>query len=290
MHILIFGQGYIGTWLEKELGDCIVTTRRVVNISDVVDEIKKHKPDVVINAIGKTGKPNVDWCEDNKEETFFGNVSVPLFIAETCAECDVYMVHLSSGCIYETEYSKHYGVDMPYVFTEFTEEDEANFFGSFYSRTKLYAEKCLESLNRNNFCKILQLRLRIPFDPFSSPRNLITKLVSYRKVIDIPNSMSYIPDFIKIAKKLIKWRRTGIYNVVNKGAITHPEILDMYTEIVDPGFEYEIMPLEELDKITKAKRSNCVHDVAKVEKEGILVRDVKDAMRDCLWLYKENLK
>lgn len=303
---LILGHGYIGTWLVKELDDCVVTTRRVVNISDAVDEITKYEPDVVINAIGKTGKPNVDWCEDNKEDTFFGNVSVPLFIAEACAKCDVYMVHLSSGCIYESEYGydekllhdephipheniEKYHKSYKLVSEPFTEEDEPNFIGSFYSRTKLYAEKCLDTLNRNGFCKILQLRLRIPFDPIPSPRNLITKLVSYRRVISIPNSMTYIPDFLKIAGELIDKRKIGIYNIMNAGFITHPEILDMYIELIDPDFEYEIISLEELDKMVKAKRSNCVHSVNKLELEGIKVRDVKDATKDCLYQYKKKI-
>jgi dTDP-4-dehydrorhamnose reductase len=41
----------------------------------VLDEVK---PDVVINAAGKTGKPNVDWCEDHKEETLRSNDTGPL--------------------------------------------------------------------------------------------------------------------------------------------------------------------------------------------------------------------
>ena len=42
--------------------------------------------DVVINASGYTGRPNVDACEDNKDDTWYYNVTVPGIIADTCME------------------------------------------------------------------------------------------------------------------------------------------------------------------------------------------------------------
>ena len=37
-------------------------------------ELEKYKPTHVLNAAGVTGRPNVDWCEDNQEATLRANV------------------------------------------------------------------------------------------------------------------------------------------------------------------------------------------------------------------------
>ena len=70
--------------------------------------------------------------------------------------------------------------------------------------------------------------------------------------------------------------------MTNPGAIDHETILDMYTEIVDPNFTYEIISLEELEKHIKAPRSNCILDASKLANEGIKMRPVEEAIRDCL--------
>ena len=75
-----------------------------IDIADMgaVDALfASEKPDFVINAAGKTGRPNVDWCEDHKLETLHANVTGPLVLAELCQKHDIYWMHLSSGCIYE---------------------------------------------------------------------------------------------------------------------------------------------------------------------------------------------
>jgi hypothetical protein len=35
---------------------------------------RSYKPTHVLNSAGVTGRPNVDWCEDNKKETIRANV------------------------------------------------------------------------------------------------------------------------------------------------------------------------------------------------------------------------
>lgn len=267
--ILIFGDGFIGNHLHNYFEGSIISKRRIESIRDIINEVAFYEPDLVINAIGKTGKPNVDWCEDHKLETMFGNVTVPLMINHVCQEQDLRFVHIGSGCVY---------AEGPW-----TEKDEPNFYGSFYSRTKLYSEKLL-----NEF-EVLQLRIRMPIDGVPSNKNLITKLTKYGKIINMPNSVTCIPDLLSITKQLIDKKATGIYNVVNKNPILHSEILDMYKEIVDSTFEYTIINLKDLYKFVKAKRSNCVLETSKLEDEGIKVTDSKRAIRECLIEYKKHV-
>jgi UDP-glucose 4,6-dehydratase len=120
-------------------------------------------------------------------------------------------------------------------------------------------------------------------------RNFVTKITKYEKVISIQNSVSVIDDFLDASAKLIEKRATGVYNMTNPGTIDHSEILDMYKELVDPNYDYTIFSVQEMEKITKARRSNCGLATNKLENEGIHMRPVHEAVRDALLQYKENL-
>lgn len=276
MKILIFGKGYVAHQFLDFYGPEVVTISdlRLDDTSAVKAEVQAYKPDVVINCAGKTGRPNVDWCEDHKVETLSSNVTAPLILARACDELGVYMVHVGSGCVYEG-YNEGEG---------FSEMDEPNFDGSFYSRTKAWSEAMLAEL------PVLQLRLRMPLDGMPGPRNFVTKITQYEKVINIPNSISVLEDFLMAADQLIKKRATGIYNMTNPGVIDHARILDLYTEIVDPTFSYQVFSVEEMEKITKARRSNCGLSSKKLEDEGIHMRPVEEAVRSALEAYARNLK
>ena len=41
--------------------------------------------DTLINCAGYVGKPNVDACEDHKEETIKGNVLLPSMLSDICS-------------------------------------------------------------------------------------------------------------------------------------------------------------------------------------------------------------
>ncbi len=280
---LIFGAGWLGHKFKEYLGeDANLYTGRINDILDIITIIGYVKPEIIINCIGKTGGPpynNIDWCEGHKEETFFSNVTVPTYIAEVCRELGIRMVHIGSGCIFSTydylgRYEEHCDWDVP------------DFLGSFYSRTKIYSEQILDYDN------VLQLRIRMPIDNMPGKRNLIDKLIGYKQVIgDVRNSVTYIPDLLRISKELMDRKEMGIFNVVQKGYITHREILEMYKDIVDNGFIMpEFISEQQFEKsgLTIAKRSNCILTTQALDGIGIKVRDVRESIRDCLENYKKN--
>lgn len=268
---LILGNGFIGNKFKIYLGDeAVLANDRINSIKDILIQISKYKPKIIINAIGKTGRPNVDWCESNKEITFQSNVTVPTLLAEACTDTNIRIVHIGSGCIYEGSIDS----------SEFTEDSIPNFKDSFYSRTKIFSEQILNNYDNN----ILIIRIRMPVDNKPNDRNLITKLVKYNEVIgDIPNSITYLPDLMKVSKELIDRKESGIYNVVNPGVITHREILEMYRQHVDPIFKLpKFIGLEKLKKLTIAGRSNCILSTDKLSQKGIEIRNVKDAIESCM--------
>ena len=259
----------MGQYFVQAFPDAVCPSVDIADASAVAEILESEKPDVIINAAGKTGRPNVDWCEDHKMETIHSNVLGPLVLLEECEKRKIYMVHIGTGCVYAG------GSETP-----FTEQDAPNFFGSFYSRTKGYIDQIL-----NDF-PVLNIRLRMPFDGSQSERSLISKLVKYDALIDTENSMTYIPDLLEAVKKLIEKRATGPYNVVNPGMMSPLRIMELYTEIVDPTHTFQKLELEDLGSVTKAGRSNCVLSVKKLEEEGIFMRPIEEAVREALEMRK----
>ena len=265
--VLIFGgRGYIAAHLKTVYPDAVLSETDICDAVAVGAELDLVKPDVVINAAGKTGKPNVDWCEDHKLETVLSNVAGPLNILDACAKRKIYWVHVGSGCTYEGAG----GAD------GFAETDVPNFCGSFYSRSKLWIDQILQDF------PVLQVRLRMPFDGSSHPRSLISKLRKYTKVLDAENSLTYLPDFLTAVKTLVAKRCTGTYNVVNPGAISPYDIMTRYKEIVDTAHAFERLTVDHLKDVAKAGRSNCILSGKKLASEGIRMRPVQEAVDEAL--------
>jgi len=181
MKFLILGYGLIGrklqNLLEKRGHDVTILFMNSTYSDHTLDtHIRYKKYDAVINCIGKTGRPNVDWCEDRKKETFESNVDVPFSITKLCNEHKQYWIHMSTGCIYSGDNDGK----------GFSETDKPNFFGSYYSISKYIAEQMIEYYDEGN---CLLLRLRMPIDSKPSSRHLIDKLVTYKELINVDNSV-----------------------------------------------------------------------------------------------------
>jgi dTDP-4-dehydrorhamnose reductase len=191
--------------------------------------------------------------------------------ANLCIECakrNIYFVHISSGCIYTGYPEKGY-----------TEQDEPNFYEQFYAKTKIYAEKIIKEFPS------LIIRLRMPVDNIVHDSNFITKVAKYKKVIHILNSMTVVPDMLYVLDDMIYRRITGIFNLVNPGLITAAEVMDLYKEIVDQNHNFEVIGLDELDKMVIATRSNCMLNTDKLKDNGYNLPDIKDAVISCMKQY-----
>mmetsp|Transcript_45878 Transcript_45878/g.74865 ORF Transcript_45878/g.74865 Transcript_45878/m.74865 type:complete len:322 (-) Transcript_45878:182-1147(-) len=267
--LLFGGSGWIGgkvTEYLKGRGEEVVVADRSVRLQDlpsVVAEVNRVQPTHIINAAGVTGRPNVDWCEDHREETFLGNVVGPLNLAYAATECasKPHYTIFGTGCIYEYD-TKH----PMYSGFGFKEDEPANFKGSFYSRTKAVLE---EGLRQYPNCLIL--RVRMPLTDELAERNFITKIARYEKVVDIPNSMTVLEELIPVGITLAEHGLTGVYNYTNPGVISHNEILNMYKKYIDPSYSYKNFSVEEQTLILKAGRSNNELDTTKMEKACLAI-------------------
>ncbi|PIZ71998.1 hypothetical protein COY07_03945 [Candidatus Peregrinibacteria bacterium CG_4_10_14_0_2_um_filter_43_11] len=274
--ILLFGHtGFIGSHFLKAFGEAgfeVIAKRiEIRDYNQVKALFEEAKPDMVMNATGVTGKPNVDWCETNPIETLSINVAGSINIASIANGMGVYMAQLSSGCVYNGEPEGGY-----------KENDEPDFFGSLYSRSRVLSEKALKE-----FSNVLQLRVRIPILGRPHPKNLIDKMLKYPKMINKRNSCTVIEDFIPASMKLIEMGQKGIFNMTNIGAMNHEEIMTMYKEIVDPNFQINLMPKEEEDALC-IRRSNCVLSTDKREELGVHMPPLTESLRRILEDYKRN--
>ena len=148
----------------------------------------------------------------------------------------------------------------------------------FYSRSKIYSERALEA-SADKFNHLI-LRIRIPLDNRPHPKNLLDKLIQYKKVLSSPNSVTYMPDFIKALKHLINIDAKGIFNVVNKGGLVYAELLKEYKRYV-PDFEYKIVKPKDLGLV----RTKLILSTKKLEDSGFKVRPVKDILAECVINY-----
>lgn len=297
MRIYLLGQnGYVGGWIYRHFSqlDGVEVIPVSVDVTDrtAVQEALKDARDpeggasghgvVVINATGKTGKPNVDWCEDHRLETAKVNIDGALNVSEVASEQGNYVVQIGSGCIFETDSSRQLADGSPY---EFTEDDEPNFFGSYYSQTKAVVEGALKEVP--NVCV---LRIRMPIEGSENPKNLLNKLLKYEKVVNVPNSVTVMEDLMPFIERVIEKRVVGPLNAVNPGVYQHKELLERYREIVEPDREFHYIGLEEFEGMTVAKRSNCVLSTKKCEELGIAMPHFTESLPRVLEAYRQQMK
>lgn len=236
---LILGSGFVAQAFGVGMSRSVVD---YTNPHELRKLLTQMDPDVVINCAGFTGRPNIDQCEVERAETIRANLVFPAMLSHECQ--GRILVHISSGCIYSGDKDG----------TGWTENDAPAPL-SFYSTTKALAEEVV-----NGYV----LRIRMPFLNAQHPRDFITKIMGYPKLINHPNSLTYLPDLVRATEALLDAKAPyGIYNVVNEGAVTHKEIVTAFSAW---GADWNPEFIDDLtfSGMVAARRSNCVLNGAKL--------------------------
>ena len=283
MILLLGATGYVGHAYSKLLASRGLPFRglsrkevdytRPATLRGVLQDVR---PEFLINAAGYTGKPNVDACELHRAECLFGNAVFPGYVMEACREAGVPWGHVSSGCIYSGRRPDGGG---------FQEEDAPNFsfranHCSFYSGTKALGEEVLADAPD---CFVW--RLRIPFDQVDNPRNYLTKLMRYERLLEAENSISQLDEFC--AATLACWEKRvpfGTYNVTNPGAVWTHEVVDHIkaSGVCPKEFTFFSSEEEFMRVAARTLRSNCVMDHRKLASVGITLTEVHEAIERAL--------
>ena len=317
MKILIFGgNGWIGTQFRDvcdraKLGGSdieykISQIRRVSleTQSEIVEEVTAYMPTHVVSFLGRTHGSigsktysTIDYLEQEGKlsENMRDNLIAPLLLAYICKYANVHYTYLGTGCIFQykdEDVQKMLGYDNREdpagseieTCYKFKETDAPNFFGSSYSIVKGLTDQIMQE--RNCICEsVLNLRIRMPIINRDHPRNFVTKITGYSKICSLPNSMTVLDEFLPYALALMQCRYVGTLNFVNPGVISHNEMLRMYRQFVNPEFEWTNFTVDEQNEILSSKRSNNYLDTAKLESIFPNVRNIQDAVQDCMISY-----
>ncbi|CAN5659042.1 SDR family oxidoreductase [soil metagenome] len=290
MILLLGGTGYVGQALAGNLRSRGLAFSApghqeldATSKEAVAEAIASLKPTAVINAIGFTGRPNIDGTDREKLRCLKANTVVPGVLGEVLADGKIPWGHVSSGCIFDG--SRADG-------SPFTEEDPPNFAynhptASWYSRTKAMAETILMDYPN---CTIW--RLRIPFDEYDNERNYLTKLMRYERLLEVTNSISQLREFADACvESLIRRLPAGIYNVTNPGAITTSEVTAAIKRhgLCDKNFAFFSGEDDFLASPGRVKRANCILSSQKLADAGIQLREVHDAVEWTLrhWVWSK---
>ncbi|HEY1849373.1 MAG TPA: sugar nucleotide-binding protein [Opitutaceae bacterium] len=279
MIYLLGGSGYVGQAYQalfRRLGVAFRSLRRAdLDYADrgaLTEALRGDRPEFLINAAGYTGKPNVDACEVHKAECLLGNAVLPGVVADACEAAGIPWGHVSSGCIFSGDGPGKNG---------FSEADTPNFtfrtnHCSFYSGTKALGEEVLAGRP-----SAFIWRLRIPFDGVENPRNYLTKLMRYDRLLEATNSISELDEFVQAT--FACWTKRipfGTYNVTNPGRVTTGEVVELIRRsgVCPKKFTFFTDEAEFMRLAAKTPRSNCVLDPSKLVGAGISLTPVREAI------------
>lgn len=268
--ILIYGgTGFIGKYIVSELNKhnllYKLSSKRTYKYDDILDDINQYKPTHIISAAGFSTPTNIDYYEYNVENLILTNTTGNLILADITKRYNIHLTLFMSGSIYTYTSDDYYN-------NIYYEENIPNFYGNTYSANRIATEYLL--MYYSNICI---LRIRMPISDDMDMKSLITKIVNHRTVINIPNSMSVLSDVIPFIYTVINQNLVGIFNLVNNGIITHPEILDLYKLYVNPNYKYIIISEEEQNEKLYALRSNCHISNSKVS-QYIKIPHIKESI------------
>lgn len=255
--ILLIGKGHLGSYLKDlwALPAELHWTREMADLEPAT--LKRLQPEAIVNTAGKT---ELRWCEDNPTECFRCNVSAPIALYRAVKEAfpsnQVPFIHLSSGCVWDGPFKPDGSPFQPY---------DPPTPACFYAWTK---SACDALLMAEIEAPLLILRPRQVYSPLASPRNTLTKLNSYARLLDNPNTMTSADTIARTIEKVLTldlpqnsrpwigvWNR--ILNVYERGWSTPFEVGTLLARAGCRGLPDKLTK-GDLDSWHKPKRVDAV--------------------------------
>ena len=283
MIVLLGASGYVGSAIAerlRQLGtEVFAPAHRDLELTSkdaVAAWFADKNPEFVINAVGFTGRPNIDGTEIEKWRCLQANTVVPGVLADVLGSRGIRWGHVSSGCIYNGVHADGSG---------FTEDDEPEFAVSdpragWYARTKWMAEMLLR-----NVPGVIIWRPRIPFNSVDNERNYLTKIMRYDRLLEVRNSISQLEEFAAATVQSMQERiPDGVYNATNPGSVLTSEVAEALRRhgICRKEFQYFTGEDEFLSHPGRVYRASCVLDSGKLAAYGIRMPDVHESLERTL--------
>ncbi len=201
--------------------------------------IQETQPQVVFLPAFRS---NVDYCEQNPEETYQINVVGSLNVAKSCKEVDAKLVFYSSDYVFNGEAGPYREVDEPEPICV-------------YGRQKLEVEQQISQLMTN----YLILRVTVVYGHEAQGKNFLIRLISTLQngqMIRVPEdqvgSPTLVDDIAEASCRLIEAGVTGLFHVAGPDVMSRYEFSLTVAELL--GLERDnILPVitSELEQLAK---------------------------------------
>jgi len=239
---LIIGKGYIGSALAT-LPSAVVYPGRL-------EELRSEDLRECTHVINAAAKTDLAWCEANPARTHEVNGELAGRTAQVCAKAGKPLIHISSGCVWDGPYDEH---DRPF------RPDSPISPACVYSKSKAEGDARIQSVPD---LKWAILRPRMPYDGRVHPRNLLTKLRGYERLVDTPQSVSSVGLIRRFVHRITSndWTWNRITCIYDFGTVT-PFWIGLRLALAGLRSAPRLISKAELDAGYKPKRVDTVmHD------------------------------
>jgi len=200
-------------------------------------------------------------------------------IGAACQVSNVYLLHISSGCIQESVSEN-----------DAKRESDSVDPVCFYGWTKAWAEDLLVDRSKKQGLRVLIPRPRQLLSSAPSNRNALVKMLTYSKFIDTPNSCTVVEDLLDVTGQLVEQDVTGVINVANPGVTSPLKIAKRLRDLIQEDMHIEEISKKELDTMTIARRIDCVLNTDVLQGLGIQLQPLDVRLDEIILELKANLE
>ena len=253
-------------------------TSRADDRAAVEAEVAAVKPTHLVSLIGRThgeGFSTIDYLEQSGKllENLTDNMYGPVTLASVAKASGLHLLYMGTGCIFTDDAASA-------LSHAFTESDKPNFFGSAYSTVKGITDRIMNEEYKDT---CLNVRIRMPISAVPGPRNFISKIIGYKNICSIPNSMTVMEDVLPCLVECMERKVVGPLNATNPGVIEHNTILGWYKELQDPAHVWtNVDTTELLASCVKSARSNNTLDTTRIQSLFPSLPTIRESVRRLL--------
>lgn len=235
-----------------------------------------EKPEVVINSIGFS---NVDFCEENKKESFSLHVDITKKICDITSKINSRLIFLSSDYVFDGKKGNY------------SEENTPNPI-NYYGFTKFEAEKIILKYPLNTV-----LRTSVIYDWDKRVRffnYVIEKLKKNEQIVatdDIFNSVTLVDSLIQSIFKIITLKKNGLFHIVDSTCASRFDFAQVIAKIFNlNGNLVKKTSIKETNFVAKRPQNVCLDNSKARKSLGVNFYNLEEGMEIVLKKYTKITK